>query len=111
MHTTNGSGENALHIALGAENPDVQLIVFLLDSGLDVDAEDSNGRTPFHCFCKVSRYSGYSKSEDVLTLLLSRSPPGVEKTPSASQETIKMNGSHLRDTNSYGCLSRELANL
>ena len=78
MHTTNGSGENALHIALGAENPDVQLIVFLQDSGLDLDAKDSNGRTPLHCFYKVSRYSGYSKSEEVLTLMLSRSPPGAE---------------------------------
>ena len=78
VHTTNGSGENALHIALGAERPDVQLVKFLLDSGLDIDAKDSDGQTPFDYFYKASKYSRYSKSEEISTLLLSRLPPGAE---------------------------------
>ena len=80
VHTTNESGKNALHIALGAEKPDVQVVKFLLDSGLDINAKDSSGQTPFHCFCKVSGYSRYSKTEDMLTLLLSRLPPGAENS-------------------------------
>lgn len=80
VHTTNESGKNALHIALGAEKPDVQVVKFLLDSGLDINAKDSSGQTPLHCFCKVSRYSRYLKTEDLLTLLLSRLPPGAENS-------------------------------
>ena len=79
VHTTNESGKNALHIALGAEKPDLQVVKFLRDSGLDINAKDSSGQTPFHCLCKVSRYSRYSKTEDMLTLLLSRLPPGAGK--------------------------------
>ena len=85
VHTTNESGENALHMALGAEKPDVQLVEFLLDSGVDINAKDSSGRTPFHCLCKVSGYSRYSKTEKMLTLLLSHLPPGAENSECQSQ--------------------------
>ncbi len=84
VHTTNESGENALHIALGAENPDVRIVEFLLGCGVDINAKDSSGRTPFHCLCNVSgcsiRYSNYSKSKEMLTLLLSHLPPGAENS-------------------------------
>ena len=80
VHTTNESGKNALHIALEAKKPDLQVVTFLLDSGMDMNAEDSSGQTPFHCLCKVSRSSRYSKIEDLLTLLLSRLPPGAENS-------------------------------
>ena len=85
MHTTNKSGKNALHIALEAPEPDVQIIGFLLDGGVDVNAKDLSGRTPFHCFCKNSRSSSYSKSEEILELLLSRLPPGAENSDCESQ--------------------------
>ena len=80
MHMTNRSGENVLHIALGSRKPDVQLVEFLLDGGVDINAKDSSGQTPFHCFCKASGYSRYSKSEELLTLLLSHLPPGAENS-------------------------------
>ena len=80
VHTTNASGKNALHIALGADRPDLQIVKFLLDSGLDITAKDSSGQTPFHCFCKSSHWWRCSESEDILTLLLSRLPPGTENS-------------------------------
>ena len=80
MHTTNKSGENALHIALQAAEPDVQIVGLLLDGGVDINAKDLSGKTPFHCFCKNSRSSSYSKSEEMLKLLLSHLPPGAENS-------------------------------
>ena len=80
MHTTNKSGENALHIALEAAEPDVQVVGLLLDGGVDINAKDLSGKTPFHCFCKNSRSSSYSKSEEILKLLLSHLPPGAENS-------------------------------
>ena len=78
VHTTDESGQNALHIALGANKPDIQIVEFLLDAGVDINAKDSSGSTPFHCLCKISRYKRYSKSEEMLTLMLSHLPPGAE---------------------------------
>lgn len=81
VHTTNKSGKNALHIVVGAKEPDAQLVKFLLDSGLDVNAKDSSGQTPFHClWSNVMRYSRCSKPEGILTLLLSHLPPGAENS-------------------------------
>ena len=77
VQTTNKSGKNALHIALGAEKPDVHIVKFLLDNGLDMNAKDSCSQTPLHCFC-ISEHSRFSKLEDVLTLLLSHLPSGAE---------------------------------
>ena len=91
VHTTNKSGKNALHIALRLENPDVQMVKFLLDSGLDINAKDSSGHTPLHCFCNKPSGSSflplrYSRSEDILTLLLSRLPPGAENSESQPRD-------------------------
>ena len=80
MHTTNKSGKNALHIALEAAEPDIQIVGLLLDGGVDINAKDLSGKTPFHCFCKNSRSSSYSKSEEILKLLLSLLPPGAENS-------------------------------
>lgn len=47
---TNGQGSNALHLAVEAR-PDVHTIWFPLQSGVNVNAKDSRGSTPFHVFC------------------------------------------------------------
>ena len=83
VHTKNNSGENALHIAFGVKTPDVQVIEFLLNCGVDINAKDSSGQTPFHCLCRIS---GYSKSEEMLNLLLPYLPPGAENSERQSQD-------------------------
>ncbi len=40
VNTTNKSGQYAFHIVLKAKKPDVQIVEFLLDGSVDINAKD-----------------------------------------------------------------------
>ena len=72
---------NALHFALDNQSPDIEVIRSLLESGVDANAMNSAGFTPFHNFCKGSDRS-YTlvdrETEETFDLLLAHLPSGVE---------------------------------
>jgi ankyrin repeat protein len=53
LHWTNFSGDNLLHIASGG--PSTHLVEKLLDSGLDIESEGGDGRSPLHCAAEHGR--------------------------------------------------------
>ena len=72
---------NALHIALANKSPDVRVIKILLEGGVDANAVNSAGFTPFHKFCEGSRHSYTLMDRDIektFELLLPHLPSGVE---------------------------------
>ncbi len=72
---------NALHCALEEKAPIAQFIKFLLESGVDANAQNSAGFTPFHNFCKGPRSSYVPvdrETEETFDLLLAHLPSGVE---------------------------------
>ena len=74
---------NALHFALANQSPNVQVIKFLLESGVDANAINWVGFTPFHNFCEGSGRS-YTlvdrETEEIFDLLLAHLPSGVENS-------------------------------
>ena len=83
------SKSNALHFALAKESPNVQVIKFLLESGVNANAINSAGFTPFHNFCQGCRGS-YTRvdraTEETFDLLLAHLPSGVENTECYERE-------------------------
>lgn len=78
---TQKQGSNALHSAAKAERPDIQIIKLLIENGINANATNRIGLTPFHDFCRASHGWGYIMDpdrEEVFNLLLAHSPPGVE---------------------------------
>jgi len=76
---TNGQGSNALHLAVEARPLDVHTIRFLLQSGVNVNAKDSQDSTPFHVFCggSIAGFGTKAETEEVFELLLAHAPPGI----------------------------------
>ena len=72
---------NALHFALANQSPDVQVIRFLLESGVDANRINSSGFTPFHNFCEGLQCS-YTlvdrETEETFDLLLAHLSSEVE---------------------------------
>ncbi|KAK0639732.1 ankyrin repeat-containing domain protein [Cercophora newfieldiana] len=68
LHRQNLHGETLLHYAAAGKNVDV--VGFLIYSGLDVNAINNNGWTPLICEVMPTGRAGLSAAEDVANLLL-----------------------------------------
>ena len=75
------TGKNALHFAVAASRPDLQIMRLLLKNQIDPSAIDNMGHNPFHLFCRGS-FSTQEKvdfqREEISNLLLAHLPPGSE---------------------------------
>jgi len=88
---TNGQGSNALHLAVEARPLDVHTIRFLLQSGVNVNAKDSQDSTPFHVFCggSIAGFGTKAETEEVFELLLAHAPPGIVNMERQGGSTVK----------------------